>query len=143
MCPPDRRRDAAADARRPLRAAALLFSCVLLGDFVAREALAHPDDDPIRPSNELELGSLVNTSLILFSAILSLLLWSFTGYHVCLVLHGCTTKEHLKGRKHGARKLHAGERIDCCGLAPSAVNPRRWVKVPATHCPPVINYSEL
>ena len=47
--PPPRRR-----RRRPppsARAAALLFSCVLLGDFVAREALAHPDDDPIRPSN--------------------------------------------------------------------------------------------
>ena len=142
--PPPRRR-----RRRPppfARAAALLFSCVLLGDFVAREALTHPDpDDPTASPtvDQLQLGSMVNTSLILFSAILSLLLWSFTGYHVCLVLHGCTTKEHLKGRKHGARKLHAGERIDCCGLAPSAVNPRRWVKVPATHCPPVINYSEL
>ena len=36
---------------------------------------------------------------------LSLPLWTFTGYHVALVCSGHTTKEHIKGRKHGARKL--------------------------------------
>ena len=50
---------------------------------------------------------MVNTSLILFSAILSLLLWSFTGYHVCLVLHGCTTKETCGGE---ARRAQAPRR---------------------------------
>ena len=38
---------------------------------------------------------------------LSLPLWTFTGYHVALVCSGHTTKEHLKGRKHGARSALA------------------------------------
>ena len=101
-----------------LSLAALLFSCLLLSGGMTRTIAA---------SREPELVGLVNLVLVLFSVVLSLLMWGFTGYHISLVCSGQTTKEHLRGRKNGARRLLICERLECCRMAPSEVHPRRLV----------------
>jgi len=97
----------------------------------------------------------VNAMLIVFSTILSLFLWAFTGYHVVLVLSGLTTKEHLKGRAGAQGGLW--ERCESCvslGIPPSELaglsDPQRLVQVsdgkPATPTAisvPVIGIAQL
>jgi len=65
-----------------------------------------------------------------YSALLSLLLWAFTGYHLSLVVSGLTTKEHLKGRHNPlARAPHRP--------TPPAAHraARRAARPPAMHPP--------
>ena len=54
------------------------------------------------------------------------------GYHISLVCSGVTTKEHLKGRKHGARRITLCDRMGCCSIAPSELQPRRFVPLQNT-----------
>ena len=96
--------------------AALLFSCAYLG---AEPAYAAP--------SEADVGNLLNFGLILFATMLGLILWGFTAYHLSLVVTGLTTKEYLKGRKHGARKLTVAQRLECCAVQPSEIDPRKLV----------------
>jgi len=103
-----------------LSLAALLFSCLLLSSGITR-TINRPS------SGEHEVAGLINLGLVLFAVVLSLLMWGFTGYHISLVCSGLTTKEHIKGRKHGAKRILVGERIECCRMLPSELHPRRLV----------------
>ena len=82
---------------------------------VVRESLGHK-----------ELGGLLNLALIVFSVALSLMMWGFTGYHISLVFSGLTTKEHLRGRKNGAKQMGMCQRL-ACTAQPSELQPRRLV----------------
>lgn len=82
---------------------------------------------------ELAHGGAANALLMLFSVILSLCMWGFTGYHISLVCTGRTTKEYIRGRKNGARAMGCCERLECCGV-PSELKPRALV--------PVLRYRE-
>ena len=71
----------------------------------------------------------------------------FTGYHVALVVSGFTTKEHLKGRKHGAKRLSLCSRLSCCRVAPSLLEPRKLVPLRTTgrreFSPPITSHAML
>ena len=101
--------------------AVLLFSCILLSGTGALLV-----DQPVGLGAP-EFGGPINMGLILFSLVLSLLMWGFTGYHLSLVCAGLTTKEHLKGRRHGARAMLVCQRFEGCGGLRSEVQPRRLV----------------
>ena len=98
---------------------ALLFSCVVLAG----------DSLPASSLDQLEMSRVANFMLIVFSVVMSLLLWGFTAYHVSLVVAGLTTKEHLKGRKNGTKRLSIAQRVECCSIPPSELEPRRLVPV--------------
>ena len=49
------------------------------------------------------------------------------GSDVSLVLSGLTTKESIKGQKHGAKRMSICQRIECCTGIPSEIHPRRLV----------------
>jgi palmitoyltransferase ZDHHC9/14/18 len=122
--------------------AALLFSCLLLsGGMNDAIVLARLKGQMASP----ELGSVINASLMLFAAVLSLMMWGFTGYHVSLVCSDLTTKEHLKGRKLSAPDRSICRRIFCCAGEPSELQPRRLVPLrPRRHSRvPVISESRL
>jgi len=104
-----------------LSLALLLFCCLLLSSGMTRSLALPAAGGPV------EVVGMLNLALILFAVVLSLLMWGFTGYHVSLVCSGLTTKEHIKGRKHGARRLLVCERLECCSITPSEVHPRRLV----------------
>ena len=82
-------------------------------------------------------------ALVVFAAALSLVMWGFTAYHLSLVITGLTTKERIKGRKHGASKLRFSERLACC--MPSAIEPRRLVPDPRSDASsvPIISERQL
>lgn len=88
-------------------------------------------------------GGFLNTALVVFAAALSLVMWGFTAYHLSLVISGLTTKERIKGRKHGASKLRFSERLACC--MPSAIEPRRLVPDPRSDASsvPIISERQL
>lgn len=113
---------------------ALLLSCVLFsggGDASVASASRAGGHGP-----SPELGGLLNMALIVFSIALSLMMWGFTGYHISLVCSGQTTKEYIKGRKNGARRMDLCSRMGCCSIVPSELHPRRLVpynpKAPTT-----------
>jgi hypothetical protein len=117
--------------------AVLLIVPMLSGVPVEEEPGDEQSGPVLRPPPDLGIGPILNTSLLVFAIVLSLPLWTFTGYHVALVCSGHTTKEHLKGRKHGARKLLCS-RLLCCNTSPSEIHPRKFVPLPPgrTGCPP-------
>ena len=121
---------------------ALLVSCLLLGN----------GPPPPRAGIEPEVGQTLNVFLMLFAVFLSLIMWGFTGYHVSLVLSGLTTKEHVKGRKNGAKRMDVCQRLGTlcvCSLPPSEIDPRRLVATdPRAHAVrdptiPVISHEQL
>ena len=76
---------------------------------------------------ELLIGApLLNSILIGYCLVLSLLMWAFTGYHVALTIVGLTTKEHLKGRPNVSAACHT-RLCAGCARAPSLIQPRRLV----------------
>ena len=92
------------------------------------------------------LAGTINLMLIVFSIALSLLMWGFTGYHVSLVCSGQTTKESIKGRRHGATRMTLCERMGCCSIRPSELYPRRLVAAPTlpkTRKETTISYDQL
>ena len=112
----------------------LVSVCASLGMlFVYCIALANSPLPGERSREQLpviRLGSSLNTVLVLFAAFVSLVLWGFTGYHVWLICTGFTTKENLRGRKHGATSMGVCDRLLCCYSEPSKIAPRRLVLRP-------------
>ncbi len=76
-------------------------------------------------------GQVVNALLILFSLLVSMVMWGFTSYHVYLVCTGFTTKESIKGRKAGVGGLRVLDRVCCCCSEASQIDPRRLVLQPS------------
>ena len=117
---------------------ALLVSCLLLGN----------GPPPPRAGIEPEVGQTLNVFLMLFAVFLSLIMWGFTGYHVSLVLSGLTTKEHVKGRKNGAKRMDVCQRLGRCACQPPsgsthALSPRPACARGAYPTIPVISHEQL
>ena len=71
-------------------------------------------------------------------------------YHLSLVCSGLTTKQHVKGAKHGAKRIGVCQRIGCCAMEPTEVHPRRLVPSSghSVHLvngrnPPIISHHQL
>ena len=120
--------------------AVLLFGCLMMSGGISPPV-------PVARSHVVDVAGLVNFVLVLFAVVLSLVMWGFTGYHVSLVLSGLTTKEHFKGRKHGAKRMLICQRVECCRVAPSEVHPRRLVFAnqwaPVGRGVPIISHEQL
>ena len=112
-----------------LSLAALLFSCSIFYN-EAKEGS--------------EIRSVINLALLLFSVVMGLMLWGFTAYHVSLVISGLTTKEYIKGRKHGATRMSIVRRLECCCLPASELDVRAWVPAPSqSGGVPIIDHHQL
>jgi len=105
----------------------LLGACVILSGETEGALALDRSAGTVLTHAPTELRKLLNLGLIIFSLLLALLMWGFTGYHVSLVLSGLTTKESIKGQKHGAKRMSICQRIECCTGIPSEIHPRRLV----------------
>lgn len=131
----------------------LLLACCLMLAGIPRPAADVEDPNATAGGSSVDpgslealgLGPLINSVLVVFAVVLSLPLWTFTGYHVALVVSGFTTKEHLKGRKNGAKRLLCS-RISCCTVTPSLLEPRKLVPLGSgrrDNYPPIVSHAML
>ena len=125
-----------------LSLAVLLCGCMLLGTVAENHGtvLGKPLKEPLEGNRRL-----INFSLVAFSTFMGMMIWGFTAYHLTLVIGGMTTKEHIKGRKHGAKRLTVMDR--CCAIQPSELEPYKLVPDPYDRPPPrvvpVVGYEQL